>query len=95
MVQLLPKIQHCECRQKQQDNQNRPQKLREPNKSVHQYIKNDQNSPNKNIRSNNSSSKALPNNSNYSRQQSLYRSNYQWRSPNQRNSQHFSQNWYK
>ena len=28
-----------ECRQQQQDNQNKPQKYREPNKSFHQYLK--------------------------------------------------------
>ena len=37
----------AECRQKQQDNKNKPQKYREPNKSFHQYMKNDQNLPNK------------------------------------------------
>ena len=30
-----------ECRQKQQDNQNKPQKYKEPNKSFYQYIKKD------------------------------------------------------
>ena len=59
----------AECRQKQQNNQNKPQKIREPNKLFHQYMKKDQNLPNKNIRSTNSSGKPLPNNSNYSRQQ--------------------------
>ena len=29
----------AECRQKQQDNQNKPQKYKEPNKSVYQYMK--------------------------------------------------------
>ena len=55
-MQLLPKIrtQHCQMRQKQQDNQNKPQKYREPNKSFHQYKKKHQNLPNKNIQSNNS-----------------------------------------
>ena len=38
-----------ECRQKQQDNQNKPQKYKEPNKSFYQYMKKDQNLPNKNI----------------------------------------------
>ena len=33
---------------KQQDNQNKPQKYKEPNKSFHQYMKKDQNLPNKN-----------------------------------------------
>ena len=37
----------AECRQKQQDNKNKPQKYREPNKSFHQYMKNDQNFPTK------------------------------------------------
>ena len=44
-----------ECRQKQQDNQNKPQKYKEPNKSFYQYMKKDQNLPNKNVYSNNSS----------------------------------------
>ena len=39
----------AECRKKQQDNQNKPQKHREPNKSFYQYIKKDQNLPNKKI----------------------------------------------
>ena len=39
----------AECRQKQQDNQNLPQKHNEPNKSFYQYMKKDQNLPNKNI----------------------------------------------
>ena len=60
----------AECRKKQQDNQNKPQKYKEPNKSFYQYMKKDQNLPNKNIQSNNSSGKPLPNNSNYSRNQS-------------------------
>ena len=57
----------AECRQKQQDNQNKPQKYKEPNQSFYQYMKKDQNLPNKNIHSNKSSGKPLPNNSNYSR----------------------------
>ena len=36
-----------ECRQKQQDNQNKPQKYKEPNKSFYQYMKKDQNLPKK------------------------------------------------
>ena len=56
----------AECRQKQQDNQNKPQKHKDPNKSFSQYMKKDQNIPNKNIHSNNSSGKPLPGNSNYS-----------------------------
>ena len=32
-----------ECRQKQQDSQNKPQKYKEPNKSFYQYMKKDQN----------------------------------------------------
>ena len=39
----------AECRQKQQNNQNKLQKHREPNKSFYQYMKKDQNLPNKNI----------------------------------------------
>ena len=62
----------AECRQKQQDNQNKPQKYKEPNKSFYQYMKKDQNLPNKNIHS-----------SNYSRNQSPYNSNYRGRSPEQ------------
>ena len=59
-----------ECRQKQQNNQNKPQKYREPNKSFHQYMKKDQKLPDKNIHSNNSSGKPLPSNSSYSGPQS-------------------------
>ena len=33
----------AECRQKQQDNQNKPQKYKEPNKSFYQFMKKDQN----------------------------------------------------
>ena len=33
----------AKCRQKQQNNQNKPQKYKEPNKSFHQNMKNDQN----------------------------------------------------
>ena len=36
-----------ECRQKQQDNQNKSQKYKEPNKSFYQYMKKDQNLPKK------------------------------------------------
>ena len=54
----------AECRKKQQDNQNKPQKHKEPNKSFYQYMKKDQNLPNKNTHSNNSSRKPLPGNSN-------------------------------
>ena len=82
----------ADCRQKQQDNQNKPQKHQEPNKSFYQYMKKDQNLPNKNIYSNNSSEKQLPGNSNYSRNQSLYNSSYRGRSPEQRSSRNFSQN---
>ena len=60
----------AECRQKQQDNQNKPQKYKEPNKLFYQYMKKDQNLPIKHIHSNNSSGKPLPNSSNYSRNQS-------------------------
>ena len=81
----------AECRQKQQDNQNKPQKQKEPNQSFYQYMKKDQNLPNKNIISNNSSGKPLPSNSNYSRNQSPYNSSYRGKSPEQRNSRNFSQ----
>ena len=84
----------AECRQKQQDNQNKPQKYKEPNKSFYQYMKKDQTLPNKNIHSNNSSGKPLPGNSNYSRNQPPYNSSYRGRSPEQRNSQNFQQNRY-
>ena len=50
----------AECRQKQQDNQSKPQKYREPNKSIHQYMKEDQKLPNKTIHSNKNSGKPLP-----------------------------------
>ena len=83
-----------ECRQKQQDNQNKPQKHKEPNKSFYQYMKKDQNLPNKNVYSNNSSGKPLPSNQNYSRNQSPFNSSYRGRSPEQRNSRNFSQNRY-
>ena len=64
----------AKCRQKQQDNQIKPQKHKEPNKSFYQYMKKDQNLPNKIIYSNNSSGKPLPSNSNYSRNQSPHNS---------------------
>ena len=85
MLQLLPNIrtQHCRMQKKnQQDSQNKPQKLREPNKSFHQYMKKDKKLLNKNIHSNNSSGKPLPNNSNYSRHQSPNNPNYRVQSPN-------------
>ena len=71
----------AECRQKQQNNQNKPQMYREPNKSFHQYMKKDQNIPNNNIHTKKSSGKPLPNNSNYSRQESTYKTNYGGKSP--------------
>ena len=83
-----------ECRQKQQDNQNKPQKYKEPNKSFYQYMKKDQNLPNKNVYSNNSSGKPLPNNTSYTRNQSPYNSSYRGRSPERRNTQNSSQNHY-
>ena len=83
-----------ECRQKQQDNQNKPPKQKEPNRSFYQYIKKDQNLPNKNIISNNSFGKPLPSNRNYSRNQLPYNSSYRGTSPEQRNSRNFSQNRY-
>ena len=85
----------AECRQKQQDNQNKPQKYKEPNKSCYQYMKKDQNLPNKNIHSNNSSGKPFPNSSNHPRNHSPYNSYYRGRSPDQRNSRNSSQNRYK
>ena len=83
-----------ECRQKQQDNQNKPQKYKEPNKSFYQYMKKDQNLPNKTVYSNNSSGKPLPNNTNYTRNQSPYNSSYRGRSPERRNTHNSSQNHY-
>ena len=83
-----------ECRQKQQDNQNKPQKYKEPNKSFYQYMKKDQNLPNKTVYSNNSSGKPLPNNTNYTRNQSPHNSSYRGRSPERRNTQNSSQNHY-
>ena len=83
-----------ECRQKQQDSQNKPQKYKEPNKSFYQYMKKDQNLPNKNVYSNNSSGKPLPNNTSYTRNQSPYNSSYRGRSPERRNTQNSSQNHY-
>ena len=83
-----------ECRQKQQDNQSKPQKYKEPNKSFYQYMKKDQNLPNKTVYSNNSSGKPLPNNTNYTRNQSPYNSSYRGRSPERRNTHNSSQNHY-
>ena len=83
-----------ECRQKQQDNQNKPQKYKEPNKSFYQYMKKDQNLPNKTVYSNNSSGKPLPYNTNYTRNQSPYNSSYRGRSPERRNTHNSSQNHY-
>ena len=37
----------AECRQTQHDNQSKPQKHREPNKSFYQYMKKGQNLPTK------------------------------------------------
>ena len=82
----------AECRQKQQKNQNKPQKYKKPIKSFYQYMKKDQNLPNKNIHSNNSSRKPLLNSSSYSRNQSPFNSDNRGRSPNQTNSQNSSQN---
>ena len=83
-----------ECRQKQQDSQNKPQKYKEPNKSFYQYMKKDQNLPNKTVHSNNSSGKPLPNNTSYTRNQSPYNSSYRGRSPERRNTNNSSQNHY-
>ena len=55
------------CRQKQKDNQNKPQKHKEPSKSFSQYMKKDQNLPNKNIYSNNSSGSRSNSRNNYPR----------------------------
>ena len=83
-----------ECRQKQQDNQNKPQKYKETNKSFYQYMKKDQNLPNKTVYSNNNSGKPLPNNTIYTRNQSPFNSSYRGRSPERRNTQNSSQNPY-
>ena len=56
-----------------QNNQNKSQKYREPNKLYHQYMKKDQNLHNKNIQSNNSSGKPLPNNSKITKPKKLTR----------------------
>ena len=45
----------AECRQKQQDNQNKPRNYRELNESLHHYMKKDLSLPKKNLHSNNSS----------------------------------------
>ena len=82
-----------ESRQKKQDNQNKPQKHKEP-KIILSIHKKDQNLPNKNINSNNSSGKPLPSNSNYTRNQSPYNSSYRGRSPERGNTRNFSQNRY-
>ena len=66
----------AECRQKQQENQNKPQKYKKPKKSFYQYMEKDQNLPNNSIHSNNSCEKPLPGNSNYSRNQSPYKSSF-------------------
>ena len=62
------------CRQKQQDNQNKPQKHKEPNKSFYHYMKKNQYLTNKNMHNNNSSGKPIPSNPIYSRNQSPYNS---------------------
>ena len=81
----------AECRQKQQDNQNKSQKYREPNKSYYQFIKKkDQNLPNKNIHSKKFSRIPLPDN-NKNRQHSPYRNNYHKKSTDRTSSQNFSQ----
>ena len=82
----------AECRQKQQDNQNKPRKHKEPSKSFYQYMIKDQNLPNKNIYSNNSSGNHFQATQNYSKIQSPYNSSYIGRSPERRNSRNFSQN---
>ena len=75
------------------DNQNKPQKHKEPNKSFYQYMKKDQNLQNKNIHSNNSSGKPLPNNTNYTRNQSPYNSSYRGRSPERRSTRNSQNNY--
>ena len=84
----------AECRQKQQDNQTKPQKNTES--QINHFIDTWKKSKftQQKIHSNNRSVKPFPINSSYSRQQSPYRSNYRGRSPNQRISRIFSQNRY-
>ena len=84
----------AEYRQKQQDNQIKPQKYTKPNKSFFQYIKKDHNLPNKSIHSKISSEKTLPNSSNYSRNESPSNSKYRGRLLDQIKSRNFSQNKY-
>ena len=81
-------------RQKQQENQNKPQKHTKPCTSFYQYMKKDQNLANKNIHSYNISVKLLADNYNTSRLQSPKQNNYRGRSPGRRNSRNFSQNRY-
>ena len=83
-----------ECRQKQQDNQNKPQKYKEPNKSFYQYMKKDQNLPNKNSPQQQQFRKTTPEQHNYTRNQSPYNSSYRGRSPERRNTNNSSQNHY-
>ena len=71
---------NSECRQKQQDNQNKPQKQKEPNKSFNQYMKKIKTWQTR-IYSNNICGKLLPNNPNYSLKQLPYNSSYRGRSP--------------
>ena len=80
----------AECRQKQQDNQNKPQNYREPNK----YTKKDQKLPNKYVQRNKNSRKPLPDRYKVRKPQSLYRIIFRGRSPDIRNSQNYSQNRY-
>ena len=84
----------AECRQKQQDNLNRPQKHKELNKYFYQYMKKDQNLPNKSIQSSNSSGKLLPDSLSFHKSQYTYRNNFRGRSPVRPNSNNYSQNQY-
>ena len=83
----------AECRQKQQDNQNKPQSTRNQRNrfiSTRKKIKIYQMRTIRDI----ITGKPLPNSSNYSRSQSPYNSNYRDGSPDQRISRNFSQNRY-
>ena len=83
-----------ECRQKKQDNQNKPQKHKEPNKSFYQYMRKDQNRPNKiyivvTVQENHFRTTQIT-----PRNQSPYNSSYRGRSPERGNTRNFSQNRY-
>ena len=76
--------------QKPQDNQNKPQKHREPNNYFYQYMRKDKNLPNKNNQSNNSSGKSPPDSYNNFRSQSSFRNNYRGRYQNRKILRNFS-----